>query len=113
MKFCAFLGETEFLVQQGTPWQETTTWRINGERISKVENIAGFAWSRNRAHFVTLYKNGGLSVGESLDSEVAHLFPAPNATDFIPDGLSETERAAYVVEEKAAVTDFQTTVRPC
>lgn len=106
LKFCAILGEDEFLVQQGTAWQETTTWRISGERITKVENVAGFAWSRNRAHFVTLYKNGGLTVGTSFDADVAQLLPHPAATDFVPHGLTEEQRAQYTIVETAAVTDL-------
>ena len=106
LKGCAILGEDDFLVQQGTPWQQTTTWRISNNRFHKVENVAGFAWSRNRAHFVTLYRNGSMTIGTSFDSDVARLLPAPTQDDFVPKGLPDSERSNFKVHDGSAIQDI-------
>lgn len=92
---CAIIGQDEYLVQQGTTYQENTTWLIKGDIIQQVSGIASFAWSRNRQFFVTVHQDGGLTLGNEYGAtEVEHI-PALPGSAFMPEGLPEDYVAKF------------------
>jgi len=92
---CAIIGPDEFLVQQGTTYQENTTWHIKGNDIRPVENISSFAWSRNREHFLTVFQDGQLALSKGFGITEAEKIPSIPSTAFIPEGLSAEYLARF------------------
>ena len=92
---CAFLGRDEYLVQQGTTYQENTTWHVDGDTIQSLDGIASFAWSRNRKHFLTAFQDGHLTLGSRFGSSEAEQIPALPGSAFVPTGLPEEYAARF------------------
>lgn len=86
--YCAILGDSEFLVQQETANDKTVTWHINDDEVQQIDNISGFAWSRNRQFFLTAFQDGSLAIGSGFGAKGSVRIAAPTGTDFIPKGLS-------------------------
>ncbi len=95
LNFCAILGQDEFLVQQGTHYTETTTWHIQGEQIVQAVTLAGFAWSRNRQHFVVVHRDGAITVQEAYGAPPRDRILAVPGPAFVPLGLPEALREQY------------------
>ena len=93
--FCAILGQDEFLVQQGTHYTETTTWHIQGEQIAKADAVAGFAWSRNRQHFLVVQPDGMITVHDEYGAPPREQIPAVPGSAFVPIGLPDALREQY------------------
>lgn len=91
---CAIIGPDEFLVQQGSTYGENSTWHIKGNAILPLEDIARFAWSRNRTYFVVVHSDGHLTLGSGFGvTDAEHISAAP-VSAFIPSGLRD-EYAAH------------------
>lgn len=105
LKFCAILGQDEFLVQQGTYYTENTTWHIQGERIVKADTLAGFAWSRNREHFVVVQPDGVIALKGTYGAEPHDLIPSLPGSTFVPSDLPHDLCAQFQMpSDEAAYT---------
>jgi hypothetical protein len=91
LECCAILGADDFLVQQGTVYQGVETWRIKDDAFHPIDNVMCFAWSQNREHFVTAHSDGSISIGDTFNAGDAVIIPAPDASDFIPTGLTSLQ----------------------
>ncbi|EBA13714.1 hypothetical protein [Roseobacter sp. CCS2] len=92
---CAILGNDRYLVQQGTTYQDNTTWLISGDEIEQVADIATFAWSRNRQFFVTVHQDGSMALGRTFADSEAERIPALPGSAFVPQDLSTDNAAAF------------------
>ncbi|MEP2718708.1 WD40 repeat domain-containing protein [Pseudophaeobacter sp.] len=95
MTFCAILGPDEFLVQQGTYYQETTTWHIRGKKISKAARLAAFAWSRNRQHFLTVLPDGRVTLAPGYGAEPVQDVMVVSGASFVPADLPDALKDAF------------------
>ena len=86
---CAILGQEDYLVQQGSTYQENTTWRIKGGRIEEFPGIATFSWSRNRRFFAIVQQDGSVAIGRHFDDPEADRIPAVSGSAFVPRGLPD------------------------
>lgn len=94
---CAILGAEDYLVQQGTTYQDNTTWRAEGGKIYEVPNISTFSWSRNRQFFAVVHRDGSLAVGARFGDPTADQIPAIPGTAFIPKNLPADCVAKFAV----------------
>lgn len=92
---CAIIGPEDYLVQQGTTYQDNTTWRIEGGKIYEIPDIATFSWSRNRQFFATVRQDGSLVVGRHFDDPKADQIPAMPGSAFIPKDLPDDCAAKF------------------
>lgn len=95
LKFCAILGEDEFLVNQGTSHAKRTTWHIKGERITEAETLSGFAWSRNRQHFLAVDTSGRITLSPAYGAVPTDIISPLTGAAFIPTGMPEALRERY------------------
>ena len=94
---CAILGQEDYLIQQGTTYQEGTTWRIVGDKVHEVSDIATFAWSRNRLFFAVAYRDGSFAVGTHFGDPKAERIPAIPGSAFVPNDLPDDCSAKFAV----------------
>ncbi|TQV83199.1 WD40 repeat domain-containing protein [Denitrobaculum tricleocarpae] len=89
---CAILGPDEFLVCQGTPFSEMTTWHIKDGSIEVCDPLQGFTWSRNRKFFLSIQHDGRLIVSRGFGETPLVSIPSVPGSAFIPEGLTEELR---------------------
>ncbi len=94
---CAILGPEDYLVQQGTTYQDSTTWRIEGDRITDIPDVSTFSWSRNRKFFAVVHHDGSLAVGSEFDDPKAEQIPAIPGSAFVPIDLPDDCVAKFAV----------------
>jgi len=94
---CAVLGPEDYLVQQGTTYQDNTTWRVQGDRVTEITNVSTFSRSRNRKFFAVAYRDGSFAVGSQFGDPNAEQIPAIPGSAFIPKGLPDDCVAKFAV----------------
>ncbi len=94
---CAILGSEDYLVQQGTTYQDNTTWRVEGDRAYEIPNISTFSWSRNRQFFAVAHRDGSFAVGSHFGDPKAEQIPAIPGSAFVPKDLPDDCVAKFAV----------------
>lgn len=94
---CAILGPEDYLVQQGTTYQDNTTWRVKGDRITEIPDVSTFSWSRNRKFFAVAHRDGSFAVGSQFCDPQAEQIPAIPGSAFVPKGLPDDCVAKFAV----------------
>ena len=94
---CAILGPEDYLVQQGTTYQDNTTWRVEGDRVKEIPNISAFSWSRNRKFFAVAHRDGSFAVGAHFDDPEAEQIPSISGSAFVPKDLPDDCVAKFAV----------------
>lgn len=92
---CAILGSDEFLVCQGTPFTEMTTWHIKDGSIEVCDPLQGVTWSRNRQFFLAVQQDGRLVVSRGFGEMPLVSIPNLPGSAFIPEGLTEELRLRF------------------
>lgn len=87
LRCCAILGRDAYLVLQGTPYQQQTTWKIEGDHLFQVDDLATFAWSANRQVFAWVHQDGRIALGRHYADPEATVIPALPGSAFVPQGL--------------------------
>lgn len=93
--FCAILGADEFLVQQGTYYQDMSTWRIKGDEVSRVPTLSAFSWSRNRQWFLSVSQDGEIALSRTYGAQPSEVIPPLPGAAFFPAGLPDDLLDAY------------------